>query len=205
MRVKAKTTKSICRPLANQGFTKDEMNKFPHLIGLDLADEYESKDKKHIDILIGGDYFYTFVGDKIIRGTSGPVAVQTSFGFTLSGGMPPLKIRSRAHLNLMITCLKTASATDSLESRLMKFWTCEGLGVEKDCVDTVDAQIDESIVFKDGKYYIDLPKREDESLAGDTFQNASNRLRSLERRFKKHPDFEKVYTAALGEKISLGS
>ena len=47
--------------------------------------------------------------------------------------------------------------------------------MEKDCIDTVDAQIDESIVFKDGKYFIDLPKREDESLAGDNFQNASNR------------------------------
>jgi hypothetical protein len=104
----------------------------------------------------------------------------------------------------MITCLKTASVADSLESRLMKFWTCEGLGVEKDCVDAVDAQIDKSIVFKDGKYYIDLPKREDESLAGDNFQNASNRFRSLEKRFEKHPDFERVYTAALNEKISLG-
>ena len=86
--MKAKTTRSICRPLTKQGFTRDEMNKFQHLNGLNLADDYESNEK-HIDILIGGDYFYTFVGDKIIRGASGPVAVQTSFGFTLSGGIPP--------------------------------------------------------------------------------------------------------------------
>ena len=124
--VKAKTTKSICRPLVKQGFTKNEMNKFQHLSGLDLADDYESKDEKHVDILIGGDYFYTFVGDKVIRGANGPVAVETSFGFTLSGGIPPLKVRSQPHLNLMITCLKTASVSNSLESKLMKFWTCEG-------------------------------------------------------------------------------
>ena len=30
----------------------------------------------------------------------------------------------------------------------MKFWTCEGLGVERDSIDVVDAQIDESIVFE---------------------------------------------------------
>jgi hypothetical protein len=53
--VKAKTTKSICRPLTKQGFTKNEMSKFQHLNGLDLADDYESNEK-HIDILIGGDY-----------------------------------------------------------------------------------------------------------------------------------------------------
>ena len=116
------------------------MNKFQHLIGLDLADDYESKDVKHVDILIGGDYFYTFIGDRVIRG-----AVETSFGFTLSGGIPPLKIRSQSHLNLLMTCLKTAAVSNSLESKLMKFWTCEGLGVERDSVDVVDAQIDESI------------------------------------------------------------
>ena len=93
---------------------------------------------------------------------------------------------------MTITCLKAASVSDSLESKLLKFWTCEGLGVEKDCVDVIDSQIDDSIVFKDGKYYIDLPKREDASLAGDNFQNASNRLRSLEKRFQRQPDFEKV-------------
>ena len=96
--------------------------------------------------------------DKVIRGASGPVAVETSFGFTLSGGIPPLKIRSQPHLNLMMTCLKTAAVSNSLESKLMKFWTCEGLGVESDSVDVVDAQIDESIVFEKGKYFIDLPK-----------------------------------------------
>ena len=68
----------------------------------------------------------------------------------------------------------------------------------------IDSQIDDSIVFKNGKYYIDLPKREDACLAGDNFQNAPNRFRSLEKRFQRQPDFEKVYSAALGEKISSG-
>ena len=82
--VKAKTAESICRPLTGKGFNKKEMRKFTHLKGLSFADNFESNEKP-IDILIGGDYFYTFVGDKIIRGTYGPVAVETSFGYTLSG------------------------------------------------------------------------------------------------------------------------
>ena len=115
--IKAKTTRSICRPLVQPIFTKEEMNKFQHLSGLDLADDYESNDAKHVDILIGADYFYTFIGDKVIRGAGGPVAVETSFGFTLSGGIPPLKIRSQPHLNLMMTCLKTAAVSNTLESK----------------------------------------------------------------------------------------
>ena len=74
--------------------------------------------------------------------------------------------------------------SSTLESKLMKFWTCEGLGVERDSIDVVDAQIDESISFEHGKYYIDLPKRDDEVLAGDNLRNASNRFKSLEKRFE---------------------
>ena len=72
-------------------FTKAEMSKFQHLSGLILADDYESTDAKHVDILIGADYFYTFIGDEVVRGGGGPVAVKTRFGFTLSGGIPPQK------------------------------------------------------------------------------------------------------------------
>jgi hypothetical protein len=105
---------------------------------------------------------------------------------------------------MMITCLKAASVSSTLESKLMKFWTCEGLGVERDSIDVVDAQIDSSISFEQGKYFVDLPKRDDEVLAGDNLRNASNRFKSLEKRFERDPNFERVYTAALQEKIDLG-
>ena len=51
--MKAKTTKKICHPLIQPTFTKDEMSKFQHLSGLILADDYESDDAKHVDILRG--------------------------------------------------------------------------------------------------------------------------------------------------------
>ena len=57
---------------------------------------------------------------------------------------------------MMMTCLKAAAVSSSLESKLMKFWTCEGLGVERDSIDVVDAQIDESISFEKGDRLICL-------------------------------------------------
>ena len=76
------------------------MGRFTHLKGLSLADNFESNEKP-IDILIGGDYFYTFVGDKVIRGSYGPVAVQISFGYTLLGEYP-LKIHTHALMQICI-------------------------------------------------------------------------------------------------------
>ena len=95
------------------------MGIFTHLKGLNLADNFEAE-KKPIDILIRGDYFYTFVGDRVVRGSYGPVAVETRFGFTLSGGVPPGNSHTHA-LALTFTCLRAATSSDNLESRLSKF------------------------------------------------------------------------------------
>ena len=56
----------------------------------------------------------------------------------------------------------------------------------------MDTRIDQSIVLSEGKYFVSLPKRDDEVLLGSNFQNAKNRLLSLEKRFKKNPDLKEV-------------
>ena len=63
----------ICTPLAPQV----DLSAYSHLYGLELADCFDS-DIKHIDILIGLDYFYDFVDGEAIRGSTGPAAIKAS-------------------------------------------------------------------------------------------------------------------------------
>ena len=42
----------------------------------------------NIDILVGGDYYWQFFSGKIVRGIAGPVAMETSLGWVLSGSVP---------------------------------------------------------------------------------------------------------------------
>ena len=37
------------------------------------------------DNLIGGDYYWEFMSDEVVRGESGPVAILIKLGFVLSG------------------------------------------------------------------------------------------------------------------------
>ena len=60
---------------------------YGHLANLTLADPPDGEVESKIDILIGVDFYWSFVTDRIIMGKSGPVAVQTSLGWVLSGRM----------------------------------------------------------------------------------------------------------------------
>ena len=60
---------------------------YPHIPELDLADFVEGQGSQHdtIDVLIGSDYYWNFVTREMARGDSGPVAINSVFGWMLSG------------------------------------------------------------------------------------------------------------------------
>ncbi|XP_052087852.1 uncharacterized protein LOC127724889 [Mytilus californianus] len=60
--------------------------KLPYLSGLRFAHPVSDMDKFKISLLIGSDYFWDIVEDKIIRGP-GPTAVESKLGYLLSGPM----------------------------------------------------------------------------------------------------------------------
>ena len=71
---------TICSPISTCVTVSD----YPHLHSLHFADSVEASEK-HIDLLIGADYFYEFITGDIVKGSSGPVAVKGKLGWLLSG------------------------------------------------------------------------------------------------------------------------
>ena len=74
----------ICEPLTYQPISFCRAN-FDHLYDLDLADLSNSSSCAAVDILIGSDLYWDLVTGESRRGTSGPVAIKTVFGWVLSG------------------------------------------------------------------------------------------------------------------------
>ena len=73
---------AICSPLQ----TTVAVDQYPHLSNLDLADADTDEDcSDSIDILIGIDYYWQVVIGDIIRGDSGPVALNSHFRWLVSG------------------------------------------------------------------------------------------------------------------------
>jgi hypothetical protein len=70
---------NLCSPLT----TTIDLSLYPHLQYLQLSDlnilEGRQSDSS-IDILIGADYYFDILTGEMVRGESGPVAVNSDFG-----------------------------------------------------------------------------------------------------------------------------
>ena len=71
----------ICSPVKSPV----NVNKYTHLLGLELADSSDVNASDNIDILIGANFYDEFVLGETIRGASGPVAVNGRLGWLVSG------------------------------------------------------------------------------------------------------------------------
>ena len=112
----------IAAPLNNYLHTSIE--NFPHLRGLKLAHPITNIENFQVSVLIGADYYWTFVEDKIVRG-DGPTAQQSKLGFLLSRPVPCLTSQTSATNPLHITTMAIASTE---EPNLDRFWSVEEAG-----------------------------------------------------------------------------
>ena len=73
----------ICDPLTTQTVSSCS-RMYSHLAHLDLAD-ISPDETLEVDMLIGSDFYWEFVTGQTIRGQGGPVTVETTLGWVLSG------------------------------------------------------------------------------------------------------------------------
>ena len=119
---------TICSPLPSHVDT----NNYPHLHALKLADYSNSEDS--IDVLIGSDYYWDFVTSEIVRGDFGPTAVNSKFGWLLSGPTESVINQETTGTNLT-TAGKSNSlfdyTQDALVDTLKQFWETESIGIKE--------------------------------------------------------------------------
>ena len=91
---------SIAAPIQNSVCAS--ATSMPHLRGLKLAHPVTPDKDFKISLLIGTDYYWTFVQDHIVRG-DGPTAQQSKLGYLLSGPLPYSVSQSASSILLQIT------------------------------------------------------------------------------------------------------
>lgn len=76
----------ICKPLVNQN-AKYYRDSYSHLKHLTLTDFSRGSEEFSVHVLIGLDYYYSFITGEVLRGNEGPIAVKSKLGWILSGGV----------------------------------------------------------------------------------------------------------------------
>ena len=148
---------SIAAPIQNSvcGSIED----MPHLQGLKLAHPANGGSNFPVSLLIGADYYWTFVQDNIVRG-NGPVAQQSKLGYLLSG---PLAHQHPEPISTVLLEL-TVSLDSPDEPNIERFWALESIGtqVSPPASDFLrQYQVSSLSRREDGAYVAKFPWRED--------------------------------------------
>ena len=121
---------TICQPIVPHSVA-DCHDRFPHLAGLELADDICTRSPLGIALLIGSDHYWEFLTGRIRRGREGPVAIETRLGWVLSGPVFS-RVEDTTLTGLMTYTLHVGAEyqeTQKLDGTLKSFWELESFGI----------------------------------------------------------------------------
>ena len=198
------TVPFICEPLSGQPM-EVAVERFSYLHGLDLADA-DPSERSEIDVLIGADYYRKVATGRIKHGRVGPTAVETRFGWVLSGPVPGFSQTTIS--NFVSSHVLKVGCTDqldlaSLDKKLQVFWDLNTMGI-REGEDCIYSRFTKNISLQDGRYCVHLPWKEPHPLLPDNYELSKGRLFNLLRRLRQSPDILNQYDAVIQDQIKCG-
>ncbi|XP_054280545.1 uncharacterized protein LOC128998440 [Macrosteles quadrilineatus] len=198
----------ITSPLPTCSISSEVREAFQNL---DLADD-EFDVPGPIDFLLGADlYPDIFDGGRLQSPTGFPTPYHSVFGWVLIG---------KAQINLLSDATTYASSlgltshlctfdNNSLDIQLKQFWELEEF--PKIFHSSDNDKFCEDHFIKNhtrdpdsGRYIVKLPFIENAPELGSSYQNATSRLRSLEKKLAAQPQLRTSYNAFMDEYLQLG-
>lgn len=169
---------------------------------LQLADPDFDKPGK-IDVILGADVFLAILEDGKVKDDAGlPVAINSTFGWIVAG-----QVFDASEVNCN-TAIVSLSMDMDIDKSLRKFWEVEEVNQpkpltqeEQQAVNIFNTthQRDES-----GRFTVRLPFDADKPALGESLPAAVQRLKAMERRFARDPEFKRMYGDFMAEYLNLG-
>ena len=196
----------ICDPVRVQPISSSQAS-CAHLSGLELADSGDITGDLEIDLLIGSDYYWRLVTGRVLKGDSGPTAVETRLGWVLSGPTEVLQedttINFTSAHSSHVLRVDSVTELESLDAGLRRFWELESLGVLKD-EQSVHKQFTQQIAFKQGRYEVHLPWKDSHPHLPNNYSLCCKRLNGLLKRLRQNTDQLQQYDAVIQDQLRQG-
>ena len=192
----------ICLPVQKQNI-EFANHKYPHLQQLELADSNPGSLPLEIDIFIGNQDYWNFIGVHQVRGLSEPVAISSTLGYVLSEPMVN-QCDIVTNTNVAVThSLKMES--EILPAKLLKDNLSECSDVKKKVnSDFALYHFNKATRLKKNRYEVEFPFKETHDTLGDSYLNCKRRLKSLtQKAFLNSPDLLNEYDKIINEQLNL--
>ena len=203
---------AICSPLQ----VPVEVDKYPHLQDLDLADACSSEQSSDVDMLIGSDYYWDVIIGDLKRGGNGPVAVSSKFGSLLSGPMKSKRgedgytVTNLAIEGLRKVELISEQHTDEHDSELDKdlrlFWDTEAIGImeEAESISSQQCFVDLKFDWTQGRYQVSLPWKTDYRPQNNGYEMCIARFNQLRTKLQRDKSLFQEYHSVLMAQLQDG-
>ncbi|XP_022809825.1 uncharacterized protein LOC111346826 [Stylophora pistillata] len=201
--IEALTTAVMCRPAKAVDLYPA---RWSHLRNIAFSEEFP-RDEQEIGVLIGLDFYYSFVTKDIVRGgSSEPVAVHTASGWVFCGPTGGHDQECTVSMNVQI------SVEEQLNETLQKFLDLESIGVRPaessvsttNVEDVVLRKFKETLTYSDSRYEVSLPWKEDNVALKDNYRQAESRLYNLEKKLLQEPMKAMSYREAINKYVENG-
>ena len=206
LNISALTFPQICSALPS----KVDLTDCPAFESLDLASD-ASCHNKPIDIVIGSDLYWDFVSGKVIRSNTSLVAIESKFGWILSGTTegPNVDTDGVSVSHLIVTRDGGVSQpTDDLKLNLQRFWETESIGIfkepEEKSIKDEEELFQLNIERESGRYSVNLPWKTDGQPLPTHYELSKTRLTYLQQRLQKNKELMKKYDDIIEEQLQAG-
>ena len=191
----------IAAPLQN--LIPDPGECYPYLRGLPLPNPVQGTDKFEISLLVGADFYWQIVQDRVVRG-NGPTAVESKIGYLLSGPLSPhanTDIIEALHPG--ITSLHTSTDTKRLWDIEFTGITSQSTLCESDprIIDYISSSVRRK---EDGSYVLKFPWKPNHPYLPSNRGICEKQARSLARKLSQTPDQLKTYGNIIAEQLTRG-
>ena len=187
-----------------------DITKYSHLTYIELADNFTDHEASSIDVLIGSNYYWSVVNGELRKGESGPVAMNSIFGWLLSGPVDSLSNTSTLanHAHVIITDAVNGTSSDNqddlLSRTLKRFWDTEAIGIHSSQTNEPSTLFPLKIAFDKIRYEVRLPWREGHPDVPDHLHLCRERLKYLHQKLLKKPSILLEYNNIITEQLSKG-
>ena len=190
----------LAAPIRNS--IRAHLDNLPYLQELPLAHPVTSDENFHISILIGADYYWQFIQDRIVRG-DGPTAVESRLGYLLSGPLPfPQSVYTTCSRVLTFSCITEDTDCDY-------FWRVESMGTtpvkENTDTDFLQQYLDNNITLQpNSTYCLKFPWKTGHPVLPSNYTICTKHTRSMIYRLAKTPHLLRIYSNIIEEQEKKG-
>ena len=202
LRIQGTIVDKITNPLRGK-YVQGNIDKFPHLQEVLLADDDSGDDMQEVSILIGIEYYHDIIIGAPIKVAGAPTMVASIFGYVISGNAGVEKDERSVVTTHVTTMLTTHMSNEELFESVKGFFEVQSEGIEED--DEKQPEVFDIDIEKiAGRYWVNYPFKLDHPPLRSNYRVSLRRLHGSCRRMTNDSKLREHYTAVMAEQEANG-